>query len=259
MSWGTDPWGSGSWGSGSLLSIVAARALSTHCVEVRLSRAARRRSVLGAGDGLNPQTWTVMAGSESLTPLSVEFSAPDRCKVFTLHPFLDWRTLHTVEALSLFGEDGVLIAHPREAEFRGVLALRDQNALSGRYDLANPPVLVTSGPAGTLQSSSAGGYRQVRGAEYFKKLIFRRLTTVPGSFFHIPKGDYGLGLQIKSLLRTSDLVALKVLVEQECFKEAGVTAASARLTMLASGTLKLELQVKIENEDVATSMEIERG
>ena len=48
-------------------------------------------------------------------------------------------------------------------------------------------------------------------------------------------------------------------IEQECFREAGVTAASARLTQLATGVLKLDLSVKADTGDVSTSMEIPRG
>ena len=258
MSFGTEPWGVGPWGSGAPLSLVAARARSTHCVEVLLTHDPRRRSVLGAGDGLNPRTWSVTHDGNELTPLSVEFFAPGQCRVFTLHAFEDWTELHTVSANSLVEPNGVLIAAPRSATFRGVVTVRSPGPLSGRYDLANPPTIATLGPAGTLQASSAGGYQQVRGAEYYKKLIFRRLTTIPGSYFHIPRGDYGLGLQIKGLLRASDMVALKVAIEQECFKEPGVTAASVEATLLATGVLKLVLKIKADTGDVNTSMEIER-
>lgn len=259
MSWGTEPWGTGSWGSGAPLALASAVARTTHCVEVVLTQPPRQRSVLGSGDGLNPRTWTVSHDGEQLTPLAVQFLEPNICLIFTLRPFYDWRETHTVAALGLYDPGGVLISAPRSLDFRGVVEARRQSALSGRYDLANPPTLVTLGPAGTLQSNSAGGYAQVRGAEYFKKLIFRRLTTIPGSFFHIPEGEYGIGLRIKELLRFSDLVALKVAIEQECFREAGVTAASARLTQLATGVLKLDLSVKADTGDVSTSMEIPRG
>lgn len=259
MSWGAEAWGSGPWGDAVPLSIVSAHALSTHCVEVVLTHEPLHRSVLGAGDALNPRTWSVLHGTSELTPLSVELDGRTLCRVYLLHPLSDWTEMHTVTAAALRDVDDLRIVPPRSADFRGVLAVRPTTPLSGRYDLANPPTLTTDGAAGTLVASSSGGYQQVRGAEYFKKLILRRLTTIPGSFFHIPREEYGLGLRIKELLRTSDLIALKVAIEQECYREAGVSFANAVVSLVRTGALKIELKIKADTGDVSTSMEIERG
>jgi hypothetical protein len=113
-------------------------------------------------------------------------------------------------------------------------------------DLANPATqrpFGGSGGGGTL-IIQGGDYANSTGAELVRKLLYRRLTTAKGAFFHLP--DYGVSiLSPKALLNPNDLVKVQAEVEAQCKLEPEVVAARAQLALQANGVLFVTVKAKL--------------
>lgn len=97
---------------------------------------------------------------------------------------------------------------------------------------------------GTLTVETSGDYGSVSGDELVKKLIFRRLISSPGDFFHLP--EYGLGLSEKEIVHSANLVQLKAEVERQILLEREVEEASVRLT-IDQDILTIQARVRLKN------------
>ena len=116
--------------------------------------------------------------------------------------------------------------------------------LSGRFDLANPQTGRDAGnsPLGTFQITEVGDIRNDTGREYLRKRVFRRLSTTPGGFFHLP--TYGLRPQDKELITPTTLRQLQLDVESQIAQEPDVIAARATLSELAPGVISVRVRVE---------------
>lgn len=257
MSWGISPWGTGSWGGLGPLYIVSARALTTHSVEVTLSEMPRNESPIGEGDALNPQTWTLNTSLVNYTVLASRKITNTKYEIVTLQPFKDYRVTHTVGSITLLRPDGVTSIAPYDTDFPGVVVASEMlRAPKGPYDLLNVPSTMADG-SGALVVGSTGNYTQQFGDDMLLKLAVRRLTTTPGSYFHIAENEYGIGLKGKEPLRSTSLLNLKVQIEQEMQREPGIVGATAGLSFdPVQGLLKINLKLRTE-EGTERSLDLE--
>jgi hypothetical protein len=92
---------------------------------------------------------------------------------------------------------------------------------------------------GTLQINTSGDYTTAQGRELLKKLIYRRLTTYPGEFFHLPR--YGLGIVDKGLSTPGNIIKLRAEVERQATLEPEVERATASVTLSPDGTLLIKV------------------
>lgn len=250
MSWGLESWGYTDWGTDPDLFLESAVALNTHAVVVTFSRPARCSSQVAIGDALNPATWTAsrVSTGEAYTPVLVQRISDRRVVVTFREALASWHYYHRIGSTTLQADTRVLISAPYSVDFRGVLATTELNEPSGPFDL-----LTTDVVAGGLRTTEAGGYARVYGVELIKKMIFRRLTTMPGGFFHIPESEFGVDLKIKGVLKTSNLASLRRKIVDEIGREPGVLESAVSLT-LRSGVLSIHIRARTEQGLVETTV-----
>lgn len=234
MSFGLTEWGLSVWGTDSSLYLESAVALTTHAVLVTTSYPMRMSSPLGVGDALNPSTWAVYRDDNSYNWTVVGCArVNDRRIILYLRTALQsWNRTHTVRTTELRSSSGVLIVAPYELTFRGVLPTTAISEPRVPFDLAS-----TNANAGGLRTTEAGSYERVFGDDMIRKMVLRRITTFPGSYFHIAPPEFGADIKSKEAIRNSALIALKTKIELEIMQEPGVLNAKVTLTSKDGGLL----------------------
>lgn len=243
--WGLDdfallPYGDAASGIGS--SIRKALAFSTHEVDVTVANPVQDNSSFLNGDALNPSTWNVqrLDSNVFLHVVAVSQVGTFTYRLLCLEAFGPVTVNHRASSSTLLDTAGNLINNPRSADFEGITEAAKNgfaNQLAARKvssrDYANSQVPGFAEFAATLQLDGGGDYRTVTGAELTRKLIFRRLISTPGDFFHLPAvgpNAYGVGLRVKEPLPTADLPKLKAKIEQQVLREPLVATAACTLS-----------------------------
>jgi hypothetical protein len=116
-------------------------------------------------------------------------------------------------------------------------------------DYTNAPTAVSPFEGGTLQIDASGDYKTETGVALVRKLILRRLTSTPGDFFHLP--DYGIGLNVKGRIPTSDLVKLKAEIERQVLLEPEVAQCEASLLLLPENVLQVQVRGQLKKTGVS--------
>ena len=251
MSWGLGEWALTEWGADPRLIMQSAVATTTHSVTVTLSRAPRARSPLSPGDALNPSVWEVFRtdASRTFTPIGVLKINDRRYQIFLREALSSRNYSHTVRANTLLSAaTGVLISAPRFTTFPGVWPTTAINEPRGPWDFEQSNVM-----SGALNTNTGGTYGRIFSEDVLRKLIFRRLTTIPGAFYHLSEEEFGQGLRAKEGMRASSLPALKANVEQEVLKEPGVLGVTATL-QLTAGQLSMHVLAQTPNGEVETTV-----
>lgn len=250
MTYGLGEWGLGLWGATADLALESVVALTTHAVLVTVSQPVLMDSLLGDGDALNPATWTVARADNSYT-WTVTAVQPLSDRRFVLHlrtALHSANRTHKVDARRLQSAAGIAISDPFMLEFRGVLPATDVTEPTGPTDFESTDI-----QGGGLRTTEAGSYAKIYGDDVIRKMILRRLTTMPGSYFHIPAADFGRDLQIKEPLRASSLSSLKVKIDNEIMKEPNVVAANCSLSYV-NGVLQIRAKVQTEYGTIETDI-----
>lgn len=245
MGWGTGAWGGSAWGLGVLLdfSLAAAYAVSTRTVRVVMSSAPLFGSPATVGDAERPSSWAVYrADGTPMTVLSATRVDDVTVDVRVLEHFPPYPQVLSVVAVGLRSAAGGSIGTPSSREFTGVAQSRAADAQVTR-DFRNPAFDTPTQIGGTLKVSSAGDYELHSGDEFLLKMIYRRLSTIRGGFFHLP--EYGLGLRVKEPLSTQDLTKLRAEVERQLALEDEIVQARAILSLNpAEGILSIRVIAK---------------
>lgn len=251
MSYGLSEWGLDFWGTDPTLYMQSATATTTHSVTVTLSQPVRARSPISAGDALNPRTWTVtrVDNSQVFVVTGVYSVNARRFTLFLRTPLASYNRTHRVRATGLISATGILISSPYEVDFRGVLPTTRINEPTGPFDLRTTDIV-----GGGLLTTEAGGYARIYGDDVVRKMIYRRLSTMPGSYFHLAQDEFGVGLKIKEVLRGSSLPSLKVKIDQEILREPGVLGVSTALS-LSNGVLQIKANVRTASGNTETIIE----
>lgn len=267
LGWGRDAYGTGPYGStftGVGVSFVSALATSSHTIRVTLSGDAMHITPALDGDATNPATWVIqrLDTAAFYTPIAVTPVTPAIYDITVLEALSGILVTHRISSTTLLDAGGNLTVAPRHADFAGLLAedmISELSVLSNKRaqstDLANPPAprLDTLLSGGTLRVNSAGDYVTVTGAELVRKLVIRRLISVPGDFFHLP--NYGVGIKEKEPVPVADLVQLKSRIEFQVKKEPEILDALASITLDPRGILTVQLRAKLKSgEQIDTSV-----
>jgi hypothetical protein len=255
MGWGSSEfglsaWGVGGAGSGSIY-LEAALATTERTVQGRFTGNVRALSALGTGDALNPASWTVqrLDTLAYLTVLTVRVVLADNVfELYTLQKLGGPMVVHRLANVGILDFAGAPTVAPLTADFYGLEAFVSPPDQRGPRDLLNHPHSGTA-ISGVLRATSGGDYATHAGAEMVRKLVIRRLTTSPHSFFHLDK-NYGLGIKDKQPLPVNDLTKLKVEVERQIEREPDVDSARASVSLNRQGILTITAQVKMKNNQV---------
>lgn len=235
MSYGITPYGLGPYGAVEAdLTIAHAVAVSTHVVRVFLTKEPQNISAGRTGDVFNPNTWNItrLDTGEGFTVLNVTKYDDTTWDIRVLEKFGSNNVVHNVASATLLDVGGSLIDSPRNSDFQGSTAaavhtpdraLARQRA--GARDFNNPFGPIEGSPGGTLIITSSGDYQLHGGADMVRKLIYRRLTTQLGAFWHLP--NYGVGLRVKEPIPTGDLISLRAEIERQCRLEPEIAAVKA--------------------------------
>jgi hypothetical protein len=256
--WGSGAWGSSGWGAGvgTGISIAGAFPLAQTIVRVSLNGIARAVSPTGAGDALNPATWTLEYYDGStwipFTITNVVRLDASTFDIQTLEHLRNQHVQHRVSSTTLVSFIGTLITDPKSATFYGLgVAPFASAGQTGNLDFKNTPALGQDLLSG--QTLTAGGTLVVLGNDYvleneaatIRKLIIRRLITPTGGFKHLP--NYGFGLSAKTTYNPSQLSDLQRRIEREVRQERGVAAASVSLSMSRDGTLTVRIAAQLRS------------
>lgn len=251
-SYGTMPYGQG---DNAALFIVSAIATSERSFIVELSKAPGASSTIGTGDALNPQTWTLIRQDtgEEFVILAITPTDQDRCfEFFVLEKLGSAGVTHRISSSNLVDGNGQLITAPEFFDFKGVVFVPSTKT-RGLVDIANPPVPGV-GDSGGWSVDSSGNYELESGIPLYKKLILRRLSTIPGGFFHLP--EYGFGIRLKEPVLTSDLPKLQNAIQRALFEEPEFSSVKVRLTLDTSGVLTITVRVELQSNSQVISMAI---
>jgi hypothetical protein len=261
LGWGFDPYGISPFGHASLGGALAgAVAISTHEVLVTLTFEPMNESTTKVGDVSNPATWMVqrLDTLEMLNVIQVNKYGDLEYGIVTYQALGPASVTHRVSTLTLLDSSGALCSPPRQADFAGVIADVDQSPqtkLAQRrvyatdIDNRQTPNVSPDVAGGVLQIGSSGDYELVTGVELVKKLLFRRIMTSPGEFFHLP--DYGLGLQLKEPVPVSSLSQKKAELERQALREPEVIEARATITVSSNNVINIQLRVKLQTGETA--------
>jgi hypothetical protein len=150
--------------------------------------------------------------------------------------FGDYPIEHEVRAELLFSMGGSEVVAPVSAMFWGVTWIFP----------TTPDIPFTSDlkyvQPGVFDVDSGGDYSNISELEVLKKVLLRKLTTVPASFFHLP--NFGIGLRAKEPFSTTDLLKLKKQIELAALEEPEVLQAVVMMSFSADGILIIKLQVR---------------
>jgi len=252
--WGLSPWGLGMWGLGTLtaLSIESCRAASLRSVRVVLSMPPLAGSTIVEGDALNPNTWYIqdLQTSEFLTVTCVAQISSTEFEVFTIERVPSYPYELRIGSSTLVTASGVLISSPSSCDAPGLAYTPPHVEVTQLLDLKNPQFPLNDQPGGTLRVDASGDYEVHTGIDVLRKLVIRRLTTMPGAFFHMP--DYGIGLRVKEPLVTPDLVKLRTEIRQQLLKEPEFDAVDVGLSLSADGVLHITVRARLSklNQEV---------
>ena len=256
------------------LAITGATAIRTHAVRVTLSVPPLAQSVARDGDAFNPASWAVarldtgaalpvrailpgnVAPDTVLDRLAI--NDPLEWDVYVSSPLASSNVQHRVSLVGLRDAGGTPAAGVVTFDFPGLLdeglATPDARLASrrqGQRDLLNVPT-PRNPPGGTMVVGANGDYVTVEGPVLIRNLIFRRLFSRPGDFFHLP--DYGVGLRVKETVLPADLPRLARLVESQVKREPEVEAARASLLLSASGVLTVKIAVRLRPTGQVTNL-----
>lgn len=253
--WGFDdkgifPYGDAASGIGAALK--NALAVSTKEVDITVTNLVQDNSPFLAGDALNPSTWTVqrLDSNVFLHVVSVTQQSTYTYRLLCLEDFGPVAVTHRVSSSVLKDVTGALIVTPRNASFLGLLDETKTSVTkklashsSSVRDFSNTQIPTSEAYAGVLKLTTAGDYQLESGAPLLKKLIYRRLMSTPGDFFHLP--GYGIGIRNKEPIPASNLGNLKTKIEQQVLREPEVEAVKASLTLDSNGVLTVTVKARM--------------
>jgi len=266
--WGLGAWGFSPWGGGEddELHLLEAVAVRENMIRLAFSTAVRLFHDLAPRDGARIQKYAIKADvsttgidgkpARAVLPAKVELALIENAggamvDVWTDRPLSHYPSLYTVTVLDLYALTGAPLAiGSNSASFFGVQAAIVApivDNLSVSSDIANPmsaSPLLASQIAGSFVTDASGDYASDKGIASYKKRLFRRIFTRPGSFAHLP--TYGIGLvdRVKKLGKPSERAQIEGEIETQVKREPETKRCSSSLTLLdaTAGLWLLQIQ-----------------
>lgn len=254
MSWGVY-WGSNWGGNGLLISnSPAAWAVSERQLWVTTGPSPSAVSTISPSDALNPASWRVTrsdTGADCIV-IGVKAITPTVFELYTLEIFASNLVTHTVTGTLL---DSAGSPFSVSQTFLGCTWAQVAQVQGGLVDFANP-YYRQNGVDGTLKIGADGDYLKVSGADLLKKLVIRRLTTMPGDFFHLDPDAYGVGLRLKETPSISSMPALRAAIVAQLQQEPEFSQVGVRLSLDTRGLLTVLVQAILMETNQQVSVPI---
>lgn len=255
---GTTIYGGGSYGlAGSgAPQLYLARPIAAKAVRAYFTSPVQALSAAKRGDALNPKSWVLTNTStgQVLTVIGVQSVQPIEFDLYTLEPIGTYFDTLVVDASAINGPAGVPLTPGQvystfglQAQTQSTKALKEAQRGFRPRDLANAPTPLAGLNGGALVVLSGGDYALQEGDSLLKKLIFRRLTTQPGAFYHLP--NYGFGLSPKALVKPAQLPAIRRQMEDAIKLEPEVAAARVGLSLTSDGVMQVQITVQTTRQE----------
>ncbi len=241
--WGTSPWGTGIAAAAFALDHV--RVIDANTVRATFTDVPQQLHDRIVSDALNPFNYAlaVVTGPNGTwaptvakvyqvdaDPLSVDLRL-DRTLPGTMRSQQTSLRVTVVNVLSAAGAPMIGAAYKDFYALNQVVneTTRRLERSVGR-DLSNP--FTPNSPAGgTFRIGASGDYKFDTGLALVKKLIYRRLLTPKGAFFHMP--EYGMGLKPKSVAYPYMLTSARAEMKRQILQEPEVQDCSVKVTQNA--------------------------
>ncbi len=256
MAWGSSwsiLWGGGAPGGGPPpvggFFVVAATASGSSTFQVAFSEQPLFVSPLRSGDASNLARWSLIRldtgaavpllfiRAVSGVPLVLEFGIIGRF----MSALVRYQITGDFTLVSAIADP---IINPRSATFAGSPFAATVPQARGLRDMRNPQSSRDHINGGLVVRSS-GDYDLEGGLVLLRKLILRRLTTLPHEFYHLSNRDYGGGAEQKGFFTTADIVALQAATERQVLREPEVAEASATVTLTPDGRLTRQVRARV--------------
>jgi len=260
VSFGLGSYGLSLYGIGAtaVLSVSRVFVTSERSIVVVFAAAPLQDSPIGVGDALNPGSWSLFRTDDGtvFTILSSRlYSGTTQFELYTLEKFYDYSVTHTVSAAGVVDTNRAPIVPATFGTFPGCKIPSTGRTPRGVTDFANPQSSAGA-IAGNYQVDATGDYVSDYGEAFLLKIITRRLSTDPGGFFHMQ--NYGMGLQAKGPLQTTDLGKVKAQVDLQLSREPEFSAVSSQVSLSSSGILKIVVRAILSatNQEIAISVPV---
>jgi hypothetical protein len=261
------PWAgqwAGRWAGGAFVGMFAfsaVRAVGARAVRVTFTREPLFLSPIGRYDAGNAQRWSVVRQDtqREISLLGVRSVPGDPFSVELLlsEPFASSSlVVYEVTGSQIHDATGLTLVDPSSAEISGMPAIREViERPRPLLDLYNPQV-DRQALRGALQVGTDGDYVLEGGESLLRKLIVRRLLTVLDTYYHLAGSGYGAGLQVKNLIRPSDLVVLRTQLENEVAREPEVASARVALSLSAVGRLDISVALTLRTTGQQITLDV---
>jgi hypothetical protein len=227
-------------------------AVSERAIRMTLTYQAGDFSATKGGSVFNPTMYTVTDLTTGVSQVvlgvaMVEDSAMRQFDIVTLQKHSPYPGMMRIAVGSILDDTGRTLGGVRTRDVEGC------TTLAGRYGVRQEPADIRNSPVNgtTLDSilsvTPGGDLDTETGSELLKKMILRRLVTSPGEFTHLRNKAFGVGLRVKEIMRVSDLIALRVLVEREVLQEPDVDTVNATVTEDGEGVVAIKVQARRRN------------
>lgn len=255
--WGT-LWAGGA-SSSETFTLASVRAVGARVVRVTFTSEPLYSSPIGRYDAGNLERWQITREDtgRSIPLLGTRAVADDPLSIELLlaEPFRQSSLLvYDVVSNDIRSVAGEPLSSPTRLTLFGMPALVQLvQAARPLLDLRNPQVNGQSFN-GSLSVGTSGDYDHESGASLLKKLIYRRVLTAVGEFYHLADTNYGAGLQPKQLFRVGDLVVLRTQLELQIAAESDIAAAAVSLGLGADG--RLDVGVKARTKKTGQQIDV---
>lgn len=253
-SWGPSPWGIGA--PAAAFAVDHALAIDGNTVRITYTDNPQTVHDRLTTDGLNPRNYaiTILAGPNAAWSPRVAHVYPVDGDPLSLDLRLDQtmpgkmmsqQTQFRVTVTNVMSAAGAMLVGAPYAAFWSLNQMVMETTVrldraAGR-DLSRP--WTPNSPAGgTFRIGSSGDYRFDSGLTLVKKLIYRRILTVKGGFFHLP--NYGMGLKPKAVAYPYQLTSARAEMRRQILEESEVQDCTVKVTQTAQGIVIFFVKVR---------------
>jgi hypothetical protein len=231
-------------GLGLPLTVVSVQQTNTNAVRVVFSREPLRFNANASNDGLHLDNYELSGGVPIVQVVVADEGNAVRVWFDADLPVgvpveLTVRHVESVSSIEMVGNSTTMLVPFGLDVPPG--ALPD---LKGRFDIANPQTErdANGGPLGTFSVTESGDLGNDTGRINLRKRIFRRITTRPGGFFHLP--NYGIRQKDKTLVTPTMLRELQTNLESQVRSEPDVVAVRIEVQEMAPGVFRIMARVQ---------------